>query len=289
MARAFDRRAALRPRTNALRVVDDAGDGFEDLIVEDFAGRWLAQTRAAQFPQWLREISGPRSLYWKRLAQEKSAPVWVSGEELESPFVMEENEMRFEIDFGAGYSQGIFLDQRDNRERVLHTSRGASVLNCFAYTCAFGVAAARGGAKTVNIDLSKNYLAWGKRNYELNKVALSGHEFLFGDVFDWLKRFKKKARLFDLVILDPPTFSRAASGSFRVEKDFGALVRAAVEVLAPRGRIFCSTNQRSLTLARFREIIIGELPSPAAWKLDLRPMPPDFTGDAYLKSSWVTR
>lgn len=289
LARALECRVALRARTDALRVVDDAGDGFDDLIIEDYAGRWLAQTRAPGFPNWLGEVAGPRALYWKHLGEEKDAPVFVNGTEQAGPFMIEENGMRFEIDFSAGYSPGIFLDQRDNRERIRRGSPGLRVLNCFAYTCAFGVAAALGGAKTVNVDLSKNYLAWGKRNFESNQLAVSDHEFIFGEVFDWLKRFKKKGRLFDLVVLDPPTFSRSQEGSFRVEKDFGALVSAAVDVLAPRGTVFCSTNQRSLTLARFRELVAAALRPAGAWKFEAPRMPSDFTGAPYLKSIWLRR
>src|SRR5579884_1641087 len=154
--------------TNALRIVDGRGDRFDDLEIDDFAGHWLAQTRGENFPEWLKTAAlglGARSLYWKKLGEEKSAPEWIAGERIDAPFAIRENGAQFWIDFASGYSQGVFLDQRENRFRLRQIARGKSMLNCFAYTCAFGVCAALGGAKTVNLDLSRHYLDWGQRNY----------------------------------------------------------------------------------------------------------------------------
>jgi 23S rRNA (cytosine1962-C5)-methyltransferase len=164
------------------------------------------------------------------------------------------------------------------------------VLNCFAYTCGFGLAAALGGAETVNIDLSKRYLEWGRRNYELNGIATAGHEFIYGDVLNWLERFARKGRRFDLVILDPPTFSRDDAGRvFTIENGFAGLVRAAEGVLAEAGGLFCSTNQRTLTGQGFRRLIAQGLARPVAWRMEERRMPADFTGEQYLKAVWVDR
>jgi 23S rRNA (cytosine1962-C5)-methyltransferase len=288
--RAIARREPLcATGTDAMRLVDGSGDGLGGLEIDDFAGRWLVQTRAGVFPAWLRGVKGPRAIYWKRLGEGKEAPVWIEGEQAGEPFEALENGMRFWIDFAAGYSQGIFLDQRDNRAEVRKRA-GKRVLNCFAYTCAFGMAAALGGAETVNIDLSKNYLDWGRRNYELNGIGAEAHEFIYGDVQNWLERFARKERRFDLVILDPPTFSRDKDGKvFTVEGGFPGLVRAAEGVLAAGGVLFCSTNQRTMTPAAFRALLKEGLAKPDRWKIEARPMPPDFTGEQYLKACWLSR
>lgn len=273
--------------TDALRIVDGAGDGFPGIEIDDFSGHWLVQTRGGDFPHWLSEVPGPRSIHWKPLG-DKVSPRWICGEKLEGPFVAEESAIRFWIDFDAGYSQGIFLDQRDNRSRVRALSGGANVLNCFAYTCAFGVFAALGGASTVNLDLSRRYLDWGKRNYELNGIDPASHDFIFGDTFDWLKRFRKKGRRFDLVILDPPTFSRNEKGQvFTVESGFGDLVALSAALLNEGGQILCTTNQRSLTPAAFRGILLGGLPDPGQWRMKEGGMPADFTGEQFLKTWWL--
>jgi 23S rRNA (cytosine1962-C5)-methyltransferase len=276
--------------TNAMRLVDGKGDGIEGVEIDDFAGRWLVQTREGVFPEWLRGAQGARSVYWKQLGGGKGAPVWIEGEEAREPFEAMENGMRFWIDFTAGYSQGIFLDQRDNRAEMRRRGKGLRVLNCFAYTCGFGVAAALGGAETVNIDLSKRYLEWGRRNYELNGIETAGHEFIYKEVLTWLERYARKGRRFDLVILDPPTFSRDKAGRvFTVGKAYPELVREAEGVLTEEGELFCSTNQRTLTGEGFRRLIAEGLACPGAWRMEQRRMPADFTGEQYLKAVWVRR
>src|SRR4051794_17510478 len=113
--RAITRRDAIRRAdTNCLRLIDGAGDGFPDLFVDDLAGRWLVQTRGADLPAWVPSLAGPRSIYWKRLDQTaKQAPAFVAGEQVAAPFPVMENGLTYLIDFSAGYSQGLFLDQRE--------------------------------------------------------------------------------------------------------------------------------------------------------------------------------
>jgi len=109
-------------------------------------------------------------------------------------FPVLENGVTYLINFGEGLSTGLFLDQRENRRRLLNMPlTGKSVLNCF-YTCAFSVVAAKAGAVTTSVDLSRNYLAWGKANFQANNLDPGPHGFVFGDVFDWLKRFANLAR-----------------------------------------------------------------------------------------------
>ena len=141
------------------------------------------------------------------------------------------------------------------------------------------------------MDLSSRYLEWGRENFRLNGLdPAAGHEFLRGDAFDWMRRFQKKGRSFDLIVLDPPTFSRNRDGGlFRVSDDFGLLVELAVPLLAPGGSLLCSTNQRSLGPAGLRGMITAALPDLAQWRLEAAPMPLDFTGDHYLQSYWVQR
>jgi len=292
---AFARRKALRSSpTNALRLVDGDIDGFPEIEIDDFAGRWLISTRQDDIPR-VQDIAkaalelGATSVYLKQRG-DKTAPTHLGGETAPDPFVILENDLRYEIDYRTGYSQGIFLDQRDNRLAIRQMSNQREVLNCFAYTCAFGVSAASGGAHTVNLDLSKSYLTWGRRNYALNGLDDNAHDFLFGDVFEWLRRFAKKGRRFDIVILDPPTFSRDAKGKvFRVEDDFGELVSLAESVLADHGTILATTNQRSLFPATFESLARSGLSNPDAWQITRKPMPPDFRGDPYLKTLWFTR
>jgi 23S rRNA (cytosine1962-C5)-methyltransferase len=295
-AAACRRRDPIRARgTDALRLLDGAGDGpaCNGLIIDDFAGRWLVQTTApdSRPPDWLRTFApAPRSIYWKRLdSRTKDAPALWAGEEVDAPFAIQENGQRYQIDFQAGYSQGLFLDQRANRLSVAERcGAGSKILNCFAYTCAFSVAAAVAGAQTVSIDLSRRSLNWGRENFGLNGMDAQQQEFLAGDVFDWLRRFAKQGRRFTGIVLDPPTFSRNRDGKvFRVENDFGRLVDLAAPLLAPNGWMLCTTNQRSLSGSDFQRMIAASLPSAGKWQLETAPMPPDFTGEQYLQTIWA--
>src|ERR1700751_174999 len=281
------RRSGSRsPDTNVCRLVNGTGDGLDGLIIDDFAGRWLISVKEGAEPPNLAPGLGYRALYSKTLSKNaKSAPAHLAGDQLTARFPVQENGLSYWIDL-SGYSQGLFLDQRLNRQRLRELGPTKTVLNTFAYTCSFGVAAASAGAKTVNLDLSRNYLEWGQENYQLNDLTPEESDFIYGDVFDWLGRFAKRDRRFDLVVLDPPTFSRSrTSGVFRAEKDYEALLQRALCVIEPGGILLCCLNAHHISATEFKYILTNSLPSP----VDLRqmPMPEDFPGSDYLKSFWV--
>jgi 23S rRNA (cytosine1962-C5)-methyltransferase len=169
-----------------------------------------------------------------------------------------------------------------------------TVLNTFAYTCGFSLCAAKAGLRTTNVDLSTKYLEWGKRNFELNGLDPSPHEFLSGDAFSWLRRLRTKQQMFDVVILDPPTFSQSKEhGVFRAEKDMGQLVTAALPLLKPNGVLFASTNAAALRPEQFLDAI--EAATVRGRRAILQrhyvPQPPDFpicrAEPAHLKTVWL--
>ena len=178
---------------------------------------------------------------------EREAPRLILGDpgtNLESTAL--ERTLRYGIDFGAGYSVGLFIDQRENRRFVREIAPRA-LLNCFAYTCSFSVAAGTVGATTVSIDLSKKSLARGRENFALNSLPTNDHRFLADDVMEVLPRLARKGEKFDAIILDPPTFSRSKRGkAFQVEQDFETLLLSALEVAERQARILLSTNCSSL-------------------------------------------
>jgi 23S rRNA (cytosine1962-C5)-methyltransferase len=288
IAASIARRSGLRsPDTDVCRLINGSGDGLDGLIIDDFAGHWLISGKEGDDLPKLTPELGYLALYSKTLSKnEKLSPAYIRGEQLTARFPVREHGLSYWIDFGSGYSQGLFLDQRLNRQRLRELCAGKTVLNTFAYTCSFGVAAVSAGAETVNLDLSRNYLEWGQENYRLNSLEPEGGDFIYGDVFDWLGRFAKRDRRFDLVVLDPPTFSRSKiSGVFRAENDYGALLERALRVIAPGGILLCCLNAHHVSATDFRYILKNSLPSP----VDLRqmPMPEDFPGSDYLKSFWV--
>jgi 23S rRNA (cytosine1962-C5)-methyltransferase len=285
--RAMEKRRFIdRQETNAFRLVDGAGDGLPDLIIDDFSGRWLVQTFSESIPTLGKDL-GYHSLYWQPIAKgARTNPQHLAGESVEKPFSILESGLAFEIDFCAGLSPGLFLDQRLNRARLRTVAGGKKVLNTFSYTCGFGLAAAAGGASTLNVDLSLKYLDWGKRNYQLNQLDPDNHEFLAGDVFEWLRRFRKQQRKFDLIVLDPPTFSRdRKSKVFRVEHDYGRLAELASASLDRKGILLCCTNYRGLSSKDLLQILKTAI--GGSFKASEGSMPPDFTGEEYLKSIWL--
>jgi 23S rRNA (cytosine1962-C5)-methyltransferase len=223
------------------------------------------------------------------------APRLVCGSEPGQRASLRENELTFLINFGEGLATGIFLDQRENRRRLLAMPlSGKTVLNTFAYTCAFSVAAAKAGAVTTSVDLSKNYLEWGKDNFRANGLDPSAHDFIFGDAFEWLKRLAKREHRWDVVILDPPTFSTTKKGRvFQAARDYEELAVLAIPLVAPGGSLLCSTNQRTLEAEQFEKSIqmAAQGCERVMESLEFETLPFDFRvapkEQAYLKTFWA--
>src|SRR5204862_7836292 len=173
-----------------------------------------------------------------RKNEEREAPLLIFGDAGENlRTIAAERYLKFGIDFRAGYSVGLFVDQRENR-RYVRQIAPKRLLNCFAYTCSFSVSAASVGATTVNVDLSQKSLARGRENFALNSLPTNDHRFLADDVMEVLPRLARKGEKFDVIILDPPTFSRSHRGkAFQVEQDFDTLLLAAREVTERAGKL----------------------------------------------------
>ena len=302
----------VKLETDAFRRRHGAADDQPGLYADQLGKFVLTQGERPPTPAEISSLASS-GLYHKTLLRHvrqtttaETSPQPVAGELAPERFVVHENEVAYELSFAEGYSVGLFLDQRDNRRRLLanhvaagfplfpEVAAGREVLNCFAYTCAFSVCGALGGARVTSLDLSRKYLDWGRRNFALNGLDPAAHDFIFGDVFDWLRRLGKKGRQFDAVLLDPPTFSRSKEhGEFRAANDYGELVTQALRVLKPQGVLFASTNAAGLApekfLAQVHEAIVGA--GRRVVREHYVPQPPDFPisrdEPAYLKTVWL--
>jgi 23S rRNA (cytosine1962-C5)-methyltransferase len=209
------------------------------------------------------------------------------GENLQT--IATERHLRFGIDFGTGYSPGLFLDQRENRRYVRHITP-KRLLNCFAYTCSFSVSAASVGAATFNIDLSKKYLTRGRENFALNCLPTIEHRFIEDDVRAVLSRLVRKGEKFDAIILDPPTFSRSPEGKrFQVEHDFENLLIDALGLAERDSRVLVSTNCSALrehALEVMARYCLKATRRAATFQRS--PQLPDFPPGAGASSIWLT-
>ncbi|MEX2479419.1 MAG: class I SAM-dependent methyltransferase [Gammaproteobacteria bacterium] len=168
------------------------------------------------------------------------------------PFVVAERGLRFEVNLTAYLDTGLFLDHRDTRRRVGAEADDRRVLNLFAYTGSFTCYAAAGAAAhTVTVDMSQTYQDWARRNLTLNGIADPvRHRLIRADVTDWLVRAARTRERFDLIVLDPPSFSNSKrmQASFDVQRDQLALISRSMALLAPAGVLYFSTNRQGFRL-----------------------------------------
>ena len=159
-------------------------------------------------------------------------------------YIAREDGAYFYVNFTDYLDTGLFIDHRNMRARIKANSKDKTVLNLFAYTCTASVHAALAGAKKVtSVDLSQNYLDWGKQNFALNGLNVSGNKYKFvaADIFEWIK---DNTEQFDIIFIDPPTFSNSKKfqGTFDVQRDHTALINRAMNRLTADGVLYFSNN-----------------------------------------------
>ncbi|MEX0964896.1 MAG: class I SAM-dependent methyltransferase [Pseudohongiellaceae bacterium] len=203
---------------------------------------------------------------------ERGAPAeMMHGYELEQ-LVVTEGRLRFEVHPGAQQNCGLFLDMRCLRGWLLENSRGANVLNLFAYTCSLSVAALAGGARSVtNVDMSKPSIKWGEHNHVLNEQDLGNVKSIPHNLFKSWGRIKQFGR-YDLVIIDPPTRQR---GSFDAAKNYGAVMKKLRSICAANAKVVATINSPFLSTGFLVELFekhnpngryLGELPVAAEFE-----------------------
>lgn len=166
-------------------------------------------------------------------------------------FVVTEGGLRFSVDLDAYLDTGLFLDHRPTRARVRAEAAGRRFLNLFCYTGAFTVYAAAGGARaSTSVDLSRTYLDWARDNLALNDLAGPAHQLVRADVRRFLEQAAADRDLYDLVVLDPPTFSSSKKTDrvLDVQRDHPELIALTLAVTRPGGVVYFSTNARRFRL-----------------------------------------
>ena len=207
--------------------------------------------------------------------------------------IIEEHGTQFAVNLNDGLNCGLFLDMRKNRWLLREACRDRKVLNCFAYTCSFGVHARTGGAREViNTDISRKILERGRANYEINALSTANGEFIKADSVAFLQRAFKKGNTFDVIILDPPSFARHEGRVFQVKKDLPKLIALAVAVLNPGGNLLVTTNYSEISHADLERILARGLNGRRVTRIQRIGQDEDFRGtnsfkESYLAGLWV--
>jgi 23S rRNA (cytosine1962-C5)-methyltransferase len=314
LALAFERRWGLlrampeARATTVMRLANEEGDAVPGLAVDYYAGWAVASFygEVAERPErrvrvldalasfgfdGVYEKSRPRNPRAGTAEREALAPRAPSrGAPSPSPLVVHEEGLPYLVRLDDGLATGFYADQRRNRVRVREAAAGKRVLNLFAYTCAFSVAAAAGGAaRVVSVDASASFLERGRENVARAGFDLAAHDFVATDARAFLERAARKKERFDLVVLDPPSFGSAGGRHFSIGSDFVPLCALALSVLSPGGAMLASINHRKTAQDAFRHAVqraTREAPVGASVR-DLPP-PRDYPLPA-LKAVWVSR
>lgn len=193
-----------------------------------------------------------------------------------------ENGLRYTLDLGRKQNNGLFLDMRHGRAWVQENAQGKRVLNLFAYTCGFSVAAIAGGAEhVVNLDMASAALSRGRENHRLNRHDLARVSFLAHELFkSWGK--VRKLGPYDLIVIDPPSFQK---GSFALSRDYQKILRRLPELLNPGGQVLACVNDPDVAPAFLVEGMAAEAPQLRfERRLDNPPEFPDVNPDSGLKA-----
>jgi 23S rRNA (guanine2445-N2)-methyltransferase / 23S rRNA (guanine2069-N7)-methyltransferase len=212
------------------------------------------------------------NIFLKRHTRQRGDSQYERVATRERTLVAHEGGLQFEVNLSDYLDTGLFLDHRITRGMVRQLAAGKRFLNLFAYTGAFTVYAAAGGAEsTTTVDLSASYLEWAGRNLALNGLAGPQHALVRDDSVEFLDGCGRRPR-FDLAVIDPPTFSNSKrlDHFWDIQRDHAALVSRVLELLTPGGTLFFSTNFRRFKLAD------EEIRGATVVEISRQTVPPDF-------------
>lgn len=252
--------------TSAFRLFNGEGDGLGGLTIDFYNGfavfSWYnpfiySQKKAIvkAFQVVFPDIKGA---YEKlRFSEATLESQHIFGEEAPEPLLVMENGVTYATYLNEGLMTGIFLDQKNVRGALVNgLAMGKTLLNMFSYTGAFSVAAAFGGSsQTTSVDLAKRSLDKTREQFLVNGIEPESQKIYVMDVFGYFNYAKKKELTYDMIVLDPPSFARNGKKTFSVAKNYGELVKEAVEILENNGTLIASTNAANVSDKKFRQMV----------------------------------
>ncbi|HEX8324181.1 MAG TPA: class I SAM-dependent rRNA methyltransferase [Tepidisphaeraceae bacterium] len=258
------RQTLFDDRTTGYRLINGEGDGLPGLTCDRYAdhavlkldgdapaGFWNADALA----DWLCARLPISTVFLKYRSDAKTRGRPIRGGVPGAPVAFLENGVRFQADLVQGQKTGFFFDQRDNRARLGRFARGKTVLNLFAYTGGFSVYAGTHGASDVtSVDLAKPAMEEADRNWQLNDLPPERHRAVAADAFEFLETAKTEKRLWDVIVVDPPSFAPAERHVAKATASYQALFTAALHVLSPGGVIALSSCSSHISQQMFYEL-----------------------------------
>ena len=255
--------------TTAFRVFNGEGDGVGGLTIDYFDGFYLVTWYSIgvyelkeEILEALKSVVEYKGIYQKKRFDSKGmylddADDFVCGERAEAPIIVKENGADFAIYLDDGPMVGVFLDQRDVRRTIRDKyAKGKTLLNTFSYTGAFSVFAALGGSsKTTSVDLANRSRSKTTEQFRVNDIDVDKQDIIVEDVFNYFKYAVRKNLLFDMVVLDPPSFARSKKHTFSASKEYVNLLKEAIQITKKDGVIVASTNSANFSMMTFRDFI----------------------------------
>jgi 23S rRNA (cytosine1962-C5)-methyltransferase len=259
----------LQRSTNALRLVHAESDGLPGLIVDRYGDVLVLQSLTTGSEFWketiadlLLEETGLSAIYERSDADvrelEGLQPIvgLLRGSILHDPLTIHEHGLQFTVNLAEGHKTGFYLDQRANRLRVRELAKDRDVLDCFCYTGGFTVNALAGGAKSiVSVDASAGALALGRENAARNGQPPERQEWIEGDVFQLLRKFRDEGRSFDMVILDPPKFAPTSAQAEKAARGYKDINLLAFKLLRAGGVLVTFSCSGGVDAALFQKIV----------------------------------
>ncbi len=269
MARAYRKDFYDDKNTTAFRIFNGEGDGVGGLTIDYFDGFYLVTWYSLGIFAFRDDILAAlksqvayKGIYQKKRFDTKGQYLddsddFVCGSRGEFPLVVKENGVNFALYLDDGPMVGVFLDQREVRKTIREKyAKGKTVLNTFSYTGAFSVCAALGEAtKTTSVDLAKRSRSKTEEQFTINGIDIEAQDIIVEDVFNYFKYAVRKKILFDVVVLDPPSFARSKKHTFSVAKDYVKLLKEAIQITTQGGVIVASTNYANFNMEKFKTFI----------------------------------
>ena len=247
--------------TNAHRLISGEGDFLPGITVDRYERYEVVQTYAdcleTILPEVVRALS-KGSFPLKGIVRRVDGVMEVLWGELPPPgLTILENGLKIIANLYDGQKTGLFLDHRDNRALLGRLANEKTVLNLFAYTGAFSLYAARGGASKISsVDIAPAAMVDAKRNFALNGFDPTEHDFLAADCFTLLEKYVKEGKTFDLVILDPPSLARSKDNRYAAARAYKKLNLLALRCVNDGGMLASASCTSQISPEHFKEILL---------------------------------